>query len=82
MPATLSGSFDPDATIAALKRKTAAVDRVSAVALRRAGFVVERAIKEKLSEQGRHRPGTPTPSSPGEPPKHYYWCVACECAYD
>lgn len=64
----LTGTIDGTAAMRALNAKAAKVDAATALALKRAGLVVERATKEKLSEQGRHRPGTPTPSAPGQPP--------------
>lgn len=64
----IGGTFDAHAAMAALSKKAAEIDKVSALALKRAGLVVERAAKEKLSEQGRHEKGTPTPSQPGQPP--------------
>jgi HK97 gp10 family phage protein len=43
-------------------------DKAQVVSLMQAGLVVERAAKIKLSENGRHDEGTPTPSAPGSPP--------------
>lgn len=68
MAVQMQAIFDGRATIAALSGMQAKVDGATALAVRRAGAVVERAAKQKLSESGRHERGTPTPSSPGEPP--------------
>lgn len=64
----MAATMDARAAMRSLGAKAAKVDAATALALKRAGLVVERATKEKLSEQGRHRPGTPTPSPPGSPP--------------
>ena len=66
---TLAIHVDSKATLDALKRMSNDVqDRASQVALMRAGLVLERAAKLKLTENGRHERGTPTPSAPGTPP--------------
>lgn len=44
------------------------VNRVAPMALSRAGLVVERATKLKLTESGRHKKGTKTPAAVGSPP--------------
>lgn len=42
--------------------------RAMDVALSQGGLVLARATQEKLTESGRHSPGTPTPAAPGQPP--------------
>lgn len=60
---------ESDRTAAALRRMTADVlDEAQRQGLMQAALVVERAAKQKLTESGRHAPGTPTPSAPGSPP--------------
>lgn len=39
-----------------------------ALAVKQAGLALERNAKITLTQSGRHRPGTPTPSQPGSPP--------------
>lgn len=68
MAVQIGATFNGRATIAAMSRLQGQVDAATAVAIRRSGAVVERAAKLKLSENGRHERGTPTPSAPGEPP--------------
>lgn len=66
---TVSVKVDSASTLRALKQLTDDVrDKGQQVALTQAGLVVERAAKVKLSENGRHPEGTPTPSAPGSPP--------------
>lgn len=56
-------------TLAALHKLSALSEwRVQQSALGMAGFEAERQIKLTLTESGRHRAGTPTPSAPGSPP--------------
>jgi phage gpG-like protein len=55
-------------TVAALRNLSAQMNRAAELGSRNAALVIERAIKQKLSEQGRHPRGTPTPSAPGQPP--------------
>jgi len=39
-----------------------------ALAVKQAGLALERNAKIMLTQSGRHKPGTPTPSMPGSPP--------------
>lgn len=56
-------------TMRKLKALTSDIkDKAQVVSLMQAGMVVERAAKIKLSQNGRHPEGTPTPSAPGSPP--------------
>jgi len=66
--ARISGTIDASSTIRALNAIEAKVNAITSTAVKQAGLVVERSAKMKLSENGRHRKGTPTPSSPGSPP--------------
>ncbi|WP_329330720.1 hypothetical protein OIU81_02795 [Streptomyces sp. NBC_01454] len=51
----------------ALSRLTASFNLATKSATAKAAHLTEGAIKEKLTTSS-HRPGTPTPSAPGEPP--------------
>lgn len=68
MPVGIQAFAMVNQTINAMSALQQRMDRAAEIGSRNAALVIERAIKEKLSEQGRHRPGTPTPSAPGDPP--------------
>ena len=61
--------IDTEHTDAALRRL---IEQVTGdeqkQALRKAAMLVERNMKQKLTANGRHKKGTPTPSAPGTPP--------------
>ncbi len=66
---TVSVKVDSAKTLRALNDLSDDIkDKGQVIALKQAGLVVERAAKIKLSENGRHEEGTPTPSAPGSPP--------------
>lgn len=61
--------IDTEHTDAALRRLMDSVTgQEQKQALRKAAFLVERNMKQKLTANGRHKKGTPTPSAPGTPP--------------
>lgn len=55
-------------TVGGMRRVQAQMEIATQQAIRQAGLVLERATKETLSQNGRHRPGTPTPSIAPSPP--------------
>lgn len=60
---------DDKACIDALKHLSDDLrDHAVEIGLRQSAAVLELKIKGKLTENGRHEPGTPTPSAPGTPP--------------
>lgn len=66
---TVRVALDAEAAMRALKSLADDVqERAVDEALRQAGLVMQRGIQETLTESGRHSPGTPTPSAPGQPP--------------
>jgi HK97 gp10 family phage protein len=61
--------IDTEHTDAALRRLLDSVTgEEQKQALRKAAMLVERNMKQKLTANGRHKKGTPTPSAPGTPP--------------
>lgn len=55
-------------TVGGMRRVQTQMEAATQQAIRQAGLVLERATKETLSQNGRHRPGTPTPSVAPNPP--------------
>jgi phage gpG-like protein len=68
MPVSITAIPQISQTIQAMKVAAKQMEKAAEVGSRQAGLVMERAIKEKLSENSRHPKGTPTPSAPGSPP--------------
>ena len=69
MTIQVAGFTDASRTIAALQKKITETEIATvALAARQGAAVLERAAKLKLTENGKHQAGTPTPSAPGSPP--------------
>ena len=65
----VTGVVEARATTAAITKIMAKTElETVALAVKQAGLAVERNAKIQLTQSGRHRPGTPTPSQPGSPP--------------
>ena len=69
MTIQVAGLADVSKTIAGIQKKVIETELATvALAARRGAAVLERAAKLKLTENGEHQAGTPTPSAPGTPP--------------
>lgn len=69
MAINVTGVVDARATTAKMTQIITKTElETVALAVKQAGLLVERNAKIKLTESGRHKQGTPTPSNPGNPP--------------